>query len=50
MISMLKNGVKQYPENTAFELSKLYRGMLKDAQLVKETFEKVIAELTEKIE
>ena len=50
MISMLKNGVKQYPENTAFELSKLYRGMLKDAQLIKETFEKVIAELTEKIE
>ncbi|HEX2769551.1 MAG TPA: hypothetical protein VHN12_09715 [Geobacteraceae bacterium] len=50
MISMLEIGVKQYPENTAFELSKYYRGMLKDAQLGKETCEKRIAELTEKIE
>jgi hypothetical protein len=50
MISMLETGVKQYPENTAFELSKFYRGMLKDAKLGKETCEKRIAELTEKIE
>jgi hypothetical protein len=50
MISMLEIGVKQYPENTAFEISKFYRGMLKDAQLGKETCEKRIAELTEKIE
>ncbi len=50
MISMLEIGVKQYPENTAFELSKFYRGMLKDAQRGKETCEKKIAELTEKIE
>ena len=50
MISMLEIGVKQYPENTAFELSKFYSGMLKDAQLGKETCEKRIAELTEKIE
>ncbi len=50
MISMLETGVKQYPENTAFELSKFYRGMLKDAQLGKEICEKRIAELTERIE
>ena len=50
MISMLEIGVKQYPENTAFELSKFYRGMLKDAQRGKETCEKKIAELSEKIE
>jgi hypothetical protein len=50
MISMLEKGVKQYPENTAFELSKFYRGMLKDALLGKETCEKRIAGLIEKIE
>jgi len=50
MISMLENGVKQYPENTAFELSKLYRGLLKDARLIKETCENKIAELSDKIE
>jgi hypothetical protein len=49
MISMLEKGVKQYPENIAFELSKLYVGLLKDAQLIKETCEKKIAELAEKI-
>ena len=47
MISMLETGVKQYPENTAFELSKLYRGLLKDAQHLKVTCEKKIAELSE---
>ena len=47
MISMLETGVKQYPENTAFELSKLYRGLLKEAQFLKETCEKKIAELSE---
>jgi hypothetical protein len=50
MISMLETGVKQYPENTAFTLSKFYRGMLKEAELGKETCEKRIAELTEIIE
>jgi hypothetical protein len=50
MISMLETGVKQYPENTAFELSKFYRGMLKEAQLGKEICEKKIAELAERIE
>jgi hypothetical protein len=50
MISMLEIGVKQYPENIAFELSMFYRGMLKDAQVGKETCEKKIAELSEKIE
>jgi hypothetical protein len=50
MISMLEIGVKQYPENTAFELAQLYRGLLKDAQLTKETCERKIAELAEKIE
>jgi hypothetical protein len=50
MITMLETGVKQYPENIAFELSKFYRGMLKDAKLGKETCEKRIAELIEKIE
>jgi phosphoenolpyruvate-protein kinase (PTS system EI component) len=50
MISMLETGVKQYPENTSFELSKFYRRMLKDAQLGKEACEKRIAELSEKIE
>jgi hypothetical protein len=50
MISMLETGVKLYPENTAFELSKLYRGLLKDARLIKETLEKRIADLIEKIE
>lgn len=50
MISMLKIGVKQYPDNTAFILSQFYRGMLKDAQLGKEICEKRIAELAEKIE
>jgi len=49
MISMLETGVKQYPENTAFELSKLYRGLLKEAQFLKETCEKKIAELSENI-
>ena len=49
MISMLETGVKQYPENTAFELSKLYRGLLKDAQLLKETCGKKIAEFSEHI-
>jgi len=47
MISMLETGVKKYPENTAFELSNLYRGLLKDAQHLKETCEKKIAELSE---
>jgi hypothetical protein len=50
IISMLEIGVKQYPENTAFELSKFYRGMLKDAQVGKETCEIRIDELSEKIE
>jgi hypothetical protein len=50
MISMLEIGVKQYPENMAFELSKFYRGMLKDAQLGKEICEKKVAELAERIE
>ena len=50
MISMLKAGVKQYPETTAFTLSRFYRGMLKEAELGKEICEKRIAELTEKIE
>jgi hypothetical protein len=50
MISMLETGVKQYPENIAFELSKFYRGMLKDAQLGKEICEKRIFELSEKFE
>jgi hypothetical protein len=49
MISMLETGVKQYPENIAFELSTFYRGMLKDAQIGKEICEKRIPELTEKI-
>jgi len=47
MISMLETGVRQYPENTASELSNLYRGLLKDAQHLKETCEKKIAELSE---
>ena len=50
MISMLKAGVKQYPETTAFTLSRFYRGMLKEAELGKEICEKRIAELTEMIE
>lgn len=50
MISMLETGVKQYPENIAFDLSNFYGGMLKDAQLGKEICEKRIAELSEKIE
>jgi hypothetical protein len=50
MISMLEMGVKQYPENTAFELSNFYRGMLKEAQLGKEICEKSIAGLIEIIE
>ena len=50
MISMLEAGVKQYPENMAFELSQFYRGMLKDAELGKEKCEKKIAELSERIE
>ena len=50
MISMLKAGVKQYPETTAFTLSRFYRGMLKEAELGKEICEKRIAELTEIIE
>ena len=50
MISMLEIGVKQYPETTAYTLSKFYRGMLKEAGLGKETCEKRIAELTEIIE
>ena len=50
MVSMLEIGVKQFPENTAFTLSKFYNGMLKEARLGKETCEKRIAELNEKIE
>jgi hypothetical protein len=50
MISMLETGVKQYPENTEFELRNLYKGLLKDTQLIKETLEKKIAELIKKID
>jgi hypothetical protein len=49
MISMLKAGVKQYPENTAFKISQFYKGMLKEAQIGKEICEERIAELSEKI-
>jgi hypothetical protein len=49
MVSLLEIGVKQYPENIAFELNQLYRGMLKEAQLIKETCERKITELTEKL-
>ena len=50
VISMLEIGAKQYPENTEFELARLYRGLLKDAQNIKSTCERKIAELDEKIE
>jgi len=50
MISMLKIGVKQYPENTAFNFGEFYKKMLKEALLGKEICEKRIAELTEQIE
>jgi hypothetical protein len=49
MISMLEMGVKQYPENTSYELSKFYRGMLGEAKHGKEICEKKIAGLIEKI-
>ena len=50
IISMLRTGVKQYPENTEIELATHYRGLLKEAELTKETCERKIAELSEKIE
>jgi len=49
VISMVQAGVKQYPENIAFELATHYRGLMKEAQLTKETCERKIAELAEKI-
>jgi len=50
MIAMLKAGVKQYPENTAFKLNQFYKGMLKEADLGKEICEQRIAELNERIQ
>lgn len=50
VISIFESGVKQYPENTAIELATQYRGLLKEAQLTKESLEKKIAELGERID
>jgi hypothetical protein len=50
VISMVRAGVKQYPENTAFELATHYRGLLKEAELTKETCERKIVELAERID
>ena len=50
VISMVQAGVKQYPENIAFELATHYRALLKEAQLTKETCERKIAEQAEKID
>jgi hypothetical protein len=50
VISMVQVGVKQYPENTEIELATHYKGLLKEAQHTKETCERKIAELAEKIE
>ena len=50
VISLIQSGVKQYPENTAFELATHYRGLLKEAELTKETCERKIAELAERID
>ncbi len=50
VISLIQSGVKQYPENTAFELATHYRGLLKEAELTKETCERKIAEIAGRID
>lgn len=50
VISTIQTGVNQYPENTEIELATHYRGLLKEAQLTKETCERKITELAEKID
>jgi hypothetical protein len=49
VISLVGAGVKQYPQNIAFELATHYRALLTEAELTKETCEKKIAQLEERI-
>ena len=49
VISMVRAGVKQYPEKNAFELATHYRALLNEAELTKETCERKIAQLDERI-